>query len=221
MPDADKHTFSLVKPDNYYSYARRDLLRLFPSHKVLHVLEIGCGTGETGELLKKEFGVKYITGVDIESSVIEAAGQRLDRVIQADIEKAELDVEEGSVDFVLLADVIEHLTDPWRAIQKLERYLKPNGLMLISVPNLQHWRNILNLILGRWDYTSSGMMDITHLRFFTKRTIQKLLVEAGFKLLKIQGNSGKICNFLNRATFGLFSGFFSFRYFILAVRNES
>jgi len=212
--------FPHKKPENYYSYPRRDLLALFPSANIRDVLEIGCGTGETGKILKNEYGVKYVTGVDIETSSIDIAYKKLDRAIKANIEEDDLPLEKESFDLILLADVVEHLIDPWTSLKKLHQFLRPDGFVLVSIPNIQHWRNIVNLILGVWEYAGSGMMDITHLRFFTKDSIIHLLENAGYKVTKIQGNSGKISNFLNKFTFSIFSGYLSFRYFILAERKD-
>jgi len=192
-----------------------------PSSNLRRVLEIGCGTGETGELLKKEYGVVFVTGVDIENAAIEVARKKLDDVYLANIEEVDLPLELQSYDLILLGDVVEHLIDPWNVIKKLRLYLRPHGYLLISIPNIQHWRNIVNLILGRWEYSGSGMLDIAHLRFFTKDTILRLLEDAGFCIQMIRGNSGPLSNLLNKFTFGLLSGYLSFRYFILAERSDS
>lgn len=211
----------IEKPEDYYSLPRRDMLALFPSSNIRRVLEIGCGTGETGELLKKEYGVVFVTGVDIENTAIEIARKKLDDVFLANIEEVELPLELQSYDLILLGDVVEHLINPWNVIKKLRLYLRPHGYLLISIPNIQHWRNIVNLIFGKWEYSGSGMMDITHLRFFTKGTIVRLLENSGFFVQMIQGNSGTLSNMLNKSTFGLLSGYLSFRYFILAERSDS
>ncbi|HNW59349.1 MAG TPA: methyltransferase domain-containing protein [bacterium] len=211
----------IEKPIDYYSLPRRDILALLPSSNLRRVLEIGCGTGETGELLKKEYGVVFVTGVDIENAAIEVARKKLDDVYLANIEEVDLPLELQSYDLILLGDVVEHLIDPWNVIKKLRLYLRPHGYLLISIPNIQHWRNIVNLILGRWEYSGSGMLDIAHLRFFTKDTILRLLEDAGFCIQMIRGNSGPLSNLLNKFTFGLLSGYLSFRYFILAERSDS
>jgi SAM-dependent methyltransferase len=218
---SSKLFLSFNKPDNYFSFPRRDLLTLFPKGKISSVLEIGCGTGETGQILRQEYGVQYIVGVDVETTSIELARERLDNAICADIEKAELPFAKESFELILLADIIEHLVNPWNVLKMLREYLSSNGLVLISIPNIQHWRNIVNLILGRWEYSGSGMMDVTHLRFFTRKSIKNLLHCAGFEIVIIEGNSGRFINFLNKITLRIFSSYLSFRFFILARRENS
>ena len=211
-----------VKPQNYYSLPRWDMLQLYPVHRnIRDVLEIGCGTGETGAILKAQYGVHSVVGIEINESCGNIARTKLDKVIIGNIEDSDLPVQPDSFDLIILGDVLEHLVDPWGAMQKLHKLLRKQGMVLISIPNVQHWRNLLNLVLGRWEYTSHGLLDITHLRFFTKGTISTLLKQSNYTITEIRGKSGKIIDLINRLSLGIFSNFLSFRYFILAERKES
>lgn len=150
------------------------------------ILEIGCGRGAFGTLIKQKYpGAEYI-GLELDEKAAEIAQSRLDRVIMANIEEInleELGINEGSFDFIICADVLEHLYDPWQVLFKLHAYLKPNGQMLASIPNTQNISLILQLLSGNWTYTEFGLLDATHIRFFTLNEIFKLFAGTGYKIV--------------------------------------
>jgi SAM-dependent methyltransferase len=159
------------RPDNYYSADRADLADLLP-RQAHRVLEIGCGEGFLGKLLRSRG--HYVVGLELVPEIAERARQNLDEVVCADVERAELPWPAGSFDAVITADVLEHMVDPWRILGRLSALLRPAGVAIASIPNVQNFRIIGGLIRGRWRYTDSGLMDRGHLRFFTWREIVRL-----------------------------------------------
>jgi 2-polyprenyl-3-methyl-5-hydroxy-6-metoxy-1,4-benzoquinol methylase len=166
----------------YYSTVRSEVASLFDAPAGL-VADIGCGAGATLCFLSEVGLARKTIGVDISSEMLMLAkSSGVDRVIHADIEREDLLIEQESVDIFLCLDVLEHLADPWAVLRKLRMYLKPGGTIIASIPNVQNLKVILPLIfLGNWQYRESGILDKTHLRFFTKRTAIDLFADSGFQ----------------------------------------
>lgn len=168
---------------------RREMLPFVPAD-VIRVLEVGCGTGAFGAALKAARSVEVI---GVESSVVaaERAAQCLDDVITADIEQDPLPLPSAYFDCLVLNDVLEHLRDPWGALQNLSAHLRPHGYAVASIPNMRHFEVMKSLLLHRdWTYTKWGVLDRTHLRFFTLRTIPTLFEQCGYRMLRLEGING-------------------------------
>ncbi len=123
-------------------------------------------------------------------------------------------------DYVICGDILEHLNDPWNMVSKIAKMLKKDGALICSIPNIRYWKIITDLTLyGRWDYTDSGILDSTHLRFFTKSTFFKMLHKANYKvvweLMVIHGKKKAV----NLMTFGLFSEFFATQIMVMARKG--
>ena len=113
----------------------------------------------------------------------DAAKGRLDEVHIGNVEQLDLPIEPASLDVVLCLDVLEHLIDPWSTITRLATLLKPGGVLIASVPNVRHFRVVLPLLFrGQWKYADFGLMDRTHLRFFTRGSAIELLEAAGLRV---------------------------------------
>jgi 2-polyprenyl-3-methyl-5-hydroxy-6-metoxy-1,4-benzoquinol methylase len=147
------------------------------------VLEIGCGSGATGQAVKQKFpGVTYF-GVELDPVSAASARTVLDRVITGDIEQIDLghhDVLQNMFDVIICADVLEHLYDPWNVVGTLHRYLRPGGRVIASIPNVQNARVLDNLVGGRWTYCGQGLLDATHIRFFTLHEIRQMFINNGY-----------------------------------------
>lgn len=168
-------------PTDYYSRARDDLFGLIPKTPGLKVLEFGCGEGRLGARLK-EFG-RIVYGVERNFLAANAAKSILDRVYIGDIENIEFDVSDGFFDIIILGDVLEHLVDPWKLLHRIKRYLAKDGIIISSIPNLQYFPVLINLIRGRFEYKAHGILDKTHLRFFTAAEARRLFSGAGYKII--------------------------------------
>lgn len=171
----------------YYACVRTDIAQLLPD-RVSRMLEIGCGTGNTSAWIKSKTGC-WTAGVELFPAVAREAEQKLDSVFIGDIQAVHLPFEPGLFDVILCLDVLEHLRDPWAVIQKLAHLLSPDGCLIASVPNIRHFSVTLPLLLkGRFEYSSSGLLDKTHLRFFVRETAIDLLESSGLHVDRIVKN---------------------------------
>lgn len=150
------------------------------------VLEVGPGDGVISRYLKHSKNC-YTIGVEIMPEALGAAQDAFDHLIIGDIEDRytlELVARFAPFNFILFADVLEHLVDPWSVLQQLRPHLKPSGNILLSVPNVAHWSVRLNLLFGRFEYTDGYMMDRSHLRWFTRRSARVMAEQAGYCVLE-------------------------------------
>jgi 2-polyprenyl-3-methyl-5-hydroxy-6-metoxy-1,4-benzoquinol methylase len=145
------------------------------------VLDIGTATGYLGEALRR-LGFTRLTGLESDEGAAGSARQFYDAVVQADVESAALPWAPGAFDVIICADVLEHLRDPQAVLRRLKSFLASDGWMIVSVPNVAHWSVRLSLLAGRFDYRPSGILDETHLRFFTRRSIRGLMRQAGMSI---------------------------------------
>jgi methionine biosynthesis protein MetW len=174
------------KDISYYSYERRDLLEIVPSIYG-EVLDVGCGAGATIALLLGQKGVSGVTGIERSQTACEVAWSRNMNVIQANVQNDVLPFQEKHFDFILFGDILEHLYDPWTVLKKFRSYLKDNGTMLLSIPNVKHYKNLKRLLLhDEWTYLQAGVLDYTHIRFFTRKEAIKLVENSGMKIVTIR-----------------------------------
>ena len=152
------------------------------------VLDIGCGGGATGKLIKEKFPGTRVMGIESNPHAAEHARQYLDDVLCASIDDVDLTEHVGDVAIgtVLLLDVLEHLYDPWRALTRIRGWLAHDTRILASVPNIRNLANLDELAAGRWSYGPNGVLDITHVRFFTKQTLRQLFEETGYAVLHME-----------------------------------
>lgn len=152
------------------------------------VLDVGCGGGATGRLVKEKFPGTRVIGIELNPHAAEYARRSLDDVICANIDDVDLarHVGEVTIGTVLLLDVLEHLYDPWRALLRIRSWLAPGTRVLASVPNIRNLANLDELAAGRWEYGPHGVLDITHIRFFTRETLQRLFEETGYAVSRLE-----------------------------------
>ncbi|MBT5471673.1 MAG: glycosyltransferase [Nitrospina sp.] len=172
------------KPENYYKNIRHDLIPLVPEDANC-ILEVGCAEGMTGNELKNRPGV-FVAGIEMNETAAEMARKVLDDVISGDIEKMELPYSPSAFDCVIFADVLEHLVNPLEVLKKVNKVLKDDGTVIMSIPNVQFFGVVHQLIEGNWTYQKEGILDETHLRFFTFKEIEKLVKEAGLYIQRIE-----------------------------------
>ena len=191
----------------YSASLRTDILPLF-DRKYSNVLDVGCSTGNTGVMLKDRHLCDFVTGIELFEETAKVAKTRLDVVIVGPVEAALNQIADHSQDCILCLDVLEHLVDPWSVIKALGNKLKTDGIIICSIPNVRHVSVLFNLIfLGRWQYTDSGILDRTHLRFFTKESCHQLISIEGFTHENIRGHIGPKSRILNYLSLGIFRNF--------------
>jgi len=159
------------------------MLRMIGFNK--RVLEAGCASGHVSEMLHAQ-GCSVV-GVEIDSTVVQPAMQWLERVIigNFDDNKLWIDLEGEFFDAILFGDVLEHLKDPLIALRESAKHLRPSGMVVISVPNIAHADVKLALIKGTFPYGDTGLLDRTHIYFFTKEGLLDLVKEAGLVTTEI------------------------------------
>lgn len=170
----------------YHDHPRHELLRLL-ERPPRRVLDVGCATGATGELIKAAWPEAHVTGIELNRAAAERAKSRIDQVLGEkleDIDFAAAGITLGSLDCVILADVLEHLYDPWDALLRIKPLLAEDAQVLVSLPNARNLWLINELASGRFSYTSEGLLDITHIRWFTRTEMEKMLRETGYRVLK-------------------------------------
>ena len=172
------------KPISYYENVRNDLIPLIPNDARC-ILEVGCASGMTGRELKRRNGA-FVAGIELNANAATAAKNVLDDVVHGDIEKIDLPYRDSSFDCILFADVLEHLIDPLSTLIKVRRLLKKRGSVVASIPNVQFHGVIHQLIEGNWTYEKEGILDETHLRFFTYKEIEKMFSQAGYSIQKVE-----------------------------------
>lgn len=173
------------KPPLYFDNVRSEIAPLLPP-LAERVLDVGCGAGATLHWLKQTGRCRTGIGIEMMDSAAAIAAQRLDHVYVGDANEL-IDTEPAlapaSFDIVLCLDVLEHLVDPWAFVARVQRLLKPGGMLIASLPNVRHLRVVLPLLLaGRWRYETSGILDRTHLRFFTRESALALLTAPGLRV---------------------------------------
>jgi SAM-dependent methyltransferase len=148
------------------------------------VLDVGCGGGATGKLIKDKFPGTRVIGIELNPEAAQHARGLLDDVVCAAIEEIDLarHVPDVRVDTVLLLDVLEHLYDPWHALLHVRTWLAAGTRVLASVPNVRNLLTLDELAGGRWEYGPNGVLDITHVRFFTRQSLARLFEETGYAI---------------------------------------
>lgn len=152
------------------------------------VLDVGCGAGSLTKIIL-ERRTKTVMGVEPDARRAEQARQRGLNVVTRLVEPSFF-VEHGKFDVVIFADVLEHLPNPQDLLVTVEQGLKPGGSVIVSVPNVAHWSVRMELLRGRFNYESCGIMDATHLRWFTKTSLLQCLAASGFSVVKYQVTTG-------------------------------
>ena len=178
-PPAGNGPSTPEKPAGYFDHARPEIQALVPT-TARRVLDVGCGAGRLGEALKAT-APREVIGIECDPAQAARARARLDEVLVGDAETLALPFPPGTFDCVICADVLEHLRDPWALLARLRPLLAPQGLLLASIPNAQFVQVLWELAQGRWSYQPAGILDRTHLRFFTRREFRRALRAAGFQ----------------------------------------
>jgi 2-polyprenyl-3-methyl-5-hydroxy-6-metoxy-1,4-benzoquinol methylase len=146
------------------------------------VLDVGCSAGVLDRELVAQGAV--VDGIEIDPVAAAEAAIICRRVLVGDVESLELP-NQGDYNVILMADLIEHLKDPVKVMARLRPLLKADGVLLLTTPNVANWSIRLRLLAGRWDYSERGLLDRTHLRFFTRRTLIAAVRDAGYRVVDL------------------------------------
>lgn len=181
--DADLHLRTLAE-----DYAPVGLLEMAVAPP-RRALDVGCFRGGTGRWLRERFPGVAVTGIEAMERAAALARPAYERVIARRFEDIDL-AAEGLVDFDLIvaADVLEHMVNPWRALERLRGGLATGGTLLVSLPNVRNLTILEDLRAGRWPYAGAGILDVSHLRFFTRASAAAMLEETGWRIVETRLN---------------------------------
>jgi 2-polyprenyl-3-methyl-5-hydroxy-6-metoxy-1,4-benzoquinol methylase len=180
---ANKNT--LQKDDSYYLLSRPELIPFLPKNlESMKVLEIGCGAGNFGT----HFECAEYWGIEPNESMAKHARLILNKVLLGNYDEVSDLLPDHYFDLVVCNDVIDHMQDVELFLNSIKQKLKHDGLLLGSIPNVRFVENLIRLLVFRdWKYTAWGILDKTHLRFFTAKSLKRLFIENQFKIIKFSG----------------------------------
>lgn len=198
------------KSEAYFDRPRHDIVAMLNTDSGSAVLELGCGTGSTGAAVLAAGKAGRYTGIELSASAAAIARTRIPEVLQVDVEALDVADRAGTYDALIISEVLEHLVDPWSAARKLATCLKPGGQFFASSPNVAHWRVLRSLVRGRFEYEDEGVMDRTHLRWFTPASYRALAEAAGIEIVSVEPTTPPAprVRFINRITGGRFGHLF-------------
>lgn len=215
----------------YRADPRPDIQRLVAA-RGRRCLDVGCGEGMLSEALRAA-GAAHVAGIEADPVAAGRARERLDVVVAGDVLEVPLPFRPGEFDYIVCADVLEHLPDPDAALRRLLPYLSQHGCLVVSVPNMRFYSVLARLVFDRWSYTDSGVRDRTHLRIMTRHSLQRMLrshgleierLERNYRLLEDQsqiGRAGALATRVVRATIApaLFPDLLAFQFLVVARRG--
>lgn len=215
----------MEKSQDYFRAVRKEIAPLLPEFSK-SVLDVGCGAGVTSEWLRANKKIERAVGIERDPRALAEAKSKLDNAHSVDLESGDLHsvLADEKFNLILCLDILEHLTDPWLVLKNLGKHLSSDGYLIASIPNVRNYRVVLPLLLaGSWRYQETGILDSTHLRFFTKSSVIQLFQDSGYEIDLVR-NTGRM-NFskswwLNIFTLGIFREFLDFQYLIRAKRKS-
>lgn len=215
-------SFYKDKDKSYFNHTRMELLKYIPQ-KIKKVLDVGCASGNFGQMLKEIYGCE-VWGVEPDTASAEIAGNKLDHVINSFFDSSVDIPAVNKFDCIFFNDVLEHLQQPEEALKLASDYLETNGCVIASIPNIRYYPVILTLLRYKdFKYSDAGVMDKTHLRFFTKTSMIKLFEASSFKVNTIEGINKHRYKYLEIANLLLFNNLEDMRYpqfAIVATKNS-
>lgn len=174
------------KKPHYYSRARSEMLPFLPS-KIGTMLDIGCGEAEFARLVKTQFQAN-VWGIERETAVAQKAARQLDKVLVGDVTTILPTLPANYFDCVVFNDILEHLERPEVVLAMSQRLLTPNGVIVCSIPNVRNFHTMVDVVIRKqWHYVDEGVMDRTHLRFFTEKSIRNMFHACNYDIVLMQG----------------------------------
>ena len=203
-----KHLTDLnFKPKGYFSWTRQEMIDFVPKF-AKRILDVGCGDGSFSSILKSKLNAE-VWGVEINARLSHSTRCAFDKLIIGDIVQKIDELPLAFFDCVIFNDVLEHLADPFEVLNKTKNLLTKRGTVVSSIPNVRYCLVLKDLLINKqWSYTDGGVLDKTHLRFFTQKSILGIFEVLGYEVLSIKGinkrSSWKFILF-NIMTLGFFS----------------
>lgn len=168
----------------YYQLNRSEMLK-YIRKSVKVTLDVGCGEGNFGKLLKEKMNCE-VWGFEPAFHAFEIAKEKLDKVYNCEFSHDLLP--DNKFDLISFNDVLEHMPDPWKTLQECRNKLSQSGCIIASIPNILYFHDFFKMVLAKdWKYEPAGIFDKTHLRFFTKKSMIRLFNESGYEVLEIEG----------------------------------
>ena len=173
------------KTRGYYKNVRPEMLRYIPN-SAKTILEIGCGSGNFSRQLERK-GVET-WGLEPAEKSAKEAQEKLHTVLIGTLDEKFNELPDAYFDVIVMNDVIEHLLEPWDDLVKLKSKLKKEGVLVTSIPNVRYSKNIFKMIFKRdWKYTDDLILDRTHFRFFTKKSMKRMFRDCGYTISSMRG----------------------------------
>jgi 2-polyprenyl-3-methyl-5-hydroxy-6-metoxy-1,4-benzoquinol methylase len=177
------------KPEAYYKDSRKEMLVFLPKD-AKKILDVGCGNGVFSNLVKEKNKAE-VWGIELMPNEAEIAKNFLHKVFTGPCEEQINNVPNNYFDAIYFNDVLEHLVDPYKVLEQIKSKLAPNGVIISSIPNIRYHNVFIKLLFKKeFEYQSYGVLDKTHLRFFTKKSIKNMYTNLGFEVLKHVGING-------------------------------
>jgi 2-polyprenyl-3-methyl-5-hydroxy-6-metoxy-1,4-benzoquinol methylase len=171
----------------YFSQTRPEMIAIVPEG-INTLLDIGCGAGTFGTALKQARPELRIFGIEFNAEVVNPVPSSFEKVWIGDVNMILPSLPELTYDLIVFNDLLEHLVNPQEVLDKCVRLLRPEGRIMASIPNMRFWPILSDLLFqAEWRYRDAGVMDETHLRFYTRKSIIRMFQEAGFSVERIEG----------------------------------
>ena len=175
-----------IKPDVYYAQTRPEMISFIPK-SAGKILDVGCGEGMFGWQLKQKLNAE-VWGVELDNNAAALAQKKINRVLIGDISQLIHELPDAYFDCIVFNDVLEHLVDPFDLLLQIKHKLNAEGVVVCSVPNVRYISVLKQLLVKKqWRYESEGVLDKTHLRFFTQKSLIDTFNSLGYEVLKIEG----------------------------------
>jgi len=207
------------KTTDYFANQRHEMLDFLPP-TAKKILDVGCGEANFAYLLKQKTQGE-IWGIELDQKASAIAKTKIDHVFCGTAEDNLVNLPNGYFDAIYFNDVLEHLIDPYSLLKVISSKLSPQGVIIASIPHVRYFRVLTQLIFQReWRYEDTGVLDRTHLRFFTKKSMMRMFEENGYKVLKTKPiNKTKSLRplYLHLLTLGLLGREISYPQYMLLV----
>jgi len=175
--------------DNYYGFARAEMLDFLPKN-AKKILDIGCGNGNFGKVAKEQLTKTEVYGIEPIEKAEKKAKEILDKTFCGlfNEELVHKHFQNTRFDAIFFNDVLEHIAEPWDTLKLASSILSKDGYIIASIPNILYYYEFIDMLKSKdWKYKDGGIFDITHLRFFTKKSIKRLFEETGFEIVQMNG----------------------------------